>query len=273
MTIQEKQLSMHEKDLQRLNELCLMDDDFFSEALDGKKEAVEYILNTVLEREDLKVVSTSAQVEYKSATKRSIRLDIKAEDLKGRIYDVEIQRADKGTGAKRARFHSSMIDRTLLEKGTEFEDLEDTYVIFITENDKFKEGVPVYHIERKITEKNNALFEDGAHIIYVNGEFQNLDHPIGKLIHDFKCKNASDMLNPLLAEEVRYLKETEGGKGQMSRILEEMREEAAKEAATKAEHKKAVETAQKMLARGRDTVEDIAEITGLTLQEVQELAS
>ena len=48
MTIQEEQLSMHEKDLQRLNELCLMDDDFFSEALDGKKEAVGYILNTVL---------------------------------------------------------------------------------------------------------------------------------------------------------------------------------------------------------------------------------
>lgn len=205
MTIQEKQRSMHEKDLQRLNELCLMDDDFFSEALDGKKEAVEYILNTVLEREDLKVVSTSAQV----------------------------------------------------------------YVIFITENDKFKEGVPVYHIERKITENNNALFEDGAHIIYVNGEFQNLEHPIGRLMHDFTCKKASDILNPVLAEEVRYLKETEGGKGQMSRILEEMREETAMEA----EHKKAVETAQKMLARGRDTVEDIAEITGLTLEEVQELAS
>ena len=84
-------------------------------------------------------------------------------------------------------------------------------------------------------------------------------------MHDFKCKNASDILNPLLAEEVKYLKETEGGKGQMSRILEEMREEA--------EHKKAIETARKMLERGRDSVEDIAEITGLTLKEVQELAS
>ena len=73
----------------------------------------------------------------------------------------------------------------------------------------------------------------------------------------------------LMDDDFRYLKETEGGKGQMSRILEEMREETAMEA----EHKKAVETAQKMLARGRDTVEDIAEITGLTLEEVQELAS
>lgn len=273
MTIQEEQISVHEKDLQTLKELCLMDDDFFSEALDGKKEAVEYILNTVLEREDLKVVSTSAQVEYKSATKRSIRLDIKAEDACGRIYDIEIQRADKGSGARRARFHSSMIDRTLLTKGAEFEDLEDTYVIFITENDKFKEGVPLYHIERKITEKDNALFGDGAHIIYVNGEFCDLNHPIGKLMHDFKCKKASDMLNPLLADEVRYLKETEGGKGQMSRILEEMREEAAAEAATKATHDKAVETALKMLERGRDTVAEIAEMTGLSVEEVEGLAS
>ena len=40
---------MNEEDLQRIKELRLMDDDFFSEALDGKIEAVEYILNTILE--------------------------------------------------------------------------------------------------------------------------------------------------------------------------------------------------------------------------------
>ena len=32
---------MNEEDLQRIKELRLMDDDFFSEALDGKKDAVE----------------------------------------------------------------------------------------------------------------------------------------------------------------------------------------------------------------------------------------
>ena len=41
--------------------------DFFSEALDGKIEAVEYILQTVLERNDIVVLETKAQVEYKSA--------------------------------------------------------------------------------------------------------------------------------------------------------------------------------------------------------------
>lgn len=249
-----------------------MDDDFFSEALDGKIEAVEYILNTILEREDIKVKSTKAQVEYKSATKRSIILDIQAEDASGKFMDMEIQRSDHGSGAKRARFHSSMIDRTLLSKGEDFEDLVDTYVIFITENDKFGRGIPLYHIERKITEMHNALFGDGAHIIYVNGEYRNKEHPIGSLMHDFNCKDAKDIVNPLLAEEVRYLKETEGGRSQMCKLLEEMRNEVAAEAKEEAKAENAVSTALKMLARGRYSLEEIADISGLPLEEVRKLA-
>ena len=265
----------NESDLQRIKELRLMDDDFFSEALDGKTKAVEYILNTVLERNDIKVKSMKAQVEYKSASKRSIKLDIQAEDVHGKLMDIEIQRSDRGSGVKRARFHSSMIDRTLLSKGNDFEDLVDTYVIFITEKDKFGMGIPLYHIERKIAEMDNALFGDGAHILYVNGEYKNLEHPVGSLMHDFNCKDAKDIVNPLLAEEVRYLKETEGGRSQMCRLLEEMRNEAAEKAKAegKAEgnHEKAVSTALKMLAKGYET-EEIAEITGLALEEVQKLA-
>ncbi|MEE1191917.1 MAG: PD-(D/E)XK nuclease family transposase [Blautia sp.] len=260
-----------ENDLQRIKELRLMDDDFFSEALDGKTEVVEYILNTVLERDDIKVKSTKAQAEYKSATKRSIKLDIQAEDVHGRLMDIEIQRSDRGSGVRRARFHSSMIDRALLSKGDDFEDLVDTYVIFITEKDKFGMGIPLYHIERKISEMDNALFGDGAHILYVNGEYRNLEHPVGSLMHDFNCKDAKDMVNPLLAEEVRYLKETEGGRSQMSRILEEMRNEVAEKAKAEGNHEKAVNTALKMIAKKYEA-EEIAEITGLSLEEVRKLA-
>ena len=261
-----------ENDLQKIKELRLMDDDFFSEALDEKTEVVEYILNTILERDDIKVKSTKAQVEYKSATKRSIKLDIQAEDVNGRLMDIEIQRSDRGSGVRRARFHSSMIDRALLSKGDDFEDLVDTYVIFITEKDKFGMGIPLYHIERKISEMDNALFGDGTHILYVNGEYRNLEHPVGSLMHDFNCKDAKDMVNPLLAEEVRYLKETEGGRSQMSRILEEMRNEVAEKAKAEGNHEKAVSTSLKLLVRGRDSMEEIAEITGLSLEEVRKLA-
>ena len=130
------QKDKQERYLELLAGLRLMDDDFFSEALDEKIAPVEYILNTVLERDDIRVLRTEAQVEYKSAANRSIKLDIRAVDAEGRVMDIEVQRADRGAGVRRARFHSSMLDRTLLDKGKDFEDLVDTYVIFITEHDR-----------------------------------------------------------------------------------------------------------------------------------------
>ena len=186
--------------------------------------------------------------------------------------DIEIQRSDRGSGVKRARFHSSMIDRALLSKGEDFQDLVDTYVIFITENDKFGMGIPLYHVERRIAEMEYALFGDGAHILYVNGEYRNLEHPVGSLMHDFNCKEANDIVNPLLAEEVRYLKETEGGRSQMCKLLEEMRNEVAAKAAAEAKEEGKISTALKMLARGRDSIEEIAEMTDLSLEVVRELA-
>lgn len=57
----------------------------------------------------------------------------------------------------------------------------------------------------------------------------------------------------------------------MCRLLEEMRNEAAEKAKAEGNHEKAVSTALKMLAKGYET-EEIAEITGLALEEVQKLA-
>lgn len=195
--------------LELLKGLRLMDDDFFSEALDEKIEPVEYILRTILERNDIKVQCT---LRLRWNTKRNQALhqmDIRAVDTEGRVLDIEVQRADKGASVRRARFHSSVIDRTLLEKGEDFDALVDTYVIFITEHDKYGAGLPLYHVERTVTELQHTAFGDGAHIIYVNGAFRDLEHPVGRLMHDMNCTDPNKMLNPLLAKEVRYLKETE----------------------------------------------------------------
>lgn len=240
-----------EEYLARIDKLRLIDDDFFSEALDGKIEAVEYILQTVLERNDIVVLETKAQVEYKSATKRSIRLDIKAVDRNQEHFDVEIQRAEDGAGARRARFHGSMIDRDLLGKGKDFDELPEAFVIFITENDKYARGVPVYHIERRIEEHDNALFGDGLHILYVNGEYQDVETPVGRLMHDFYCTKSEDMYSKVLADEVKYLKETA--------------ERVAKE--------KAKETARMLLDLNKLSHEEISESTGIPIEVVEELAA
>lgn len=48
-------------------------------------------------------------------------------------------------------------------------------------------------------------------------------------MHDFHCKNASDMQSGVLAERVRELKETEKGVEQMCREMEEIRYEGVEE--------------------------------------------
>ena len=211
--------------LARLARMCLMDDRFMSEVLDGKTDAVQVILDTVLERSDLKVIAVKSQYQYNSAVSREIRLDIRAEDASGRLADIEIQRADDAALLLRARYYAAVMDSRLLQKGADFGALGERFVIFITETDPLGKGVPLYHIHNTIDELNGADAADGGLTVLVNGAFRDAEHPVGRLMHDFFCTEADDMLIPVLAREVRYMKETERGQAYMCDILEEMVQE------------------------------------------------
>ena len=192
------------EDLQRLRGFRLMDDDFMSKCFEENIECTELVLQIVLGRDDLKVEKVAIQHQLKNLQGRSIIFDIYATDHAGKRYNVEIQRADRGAGAKRARYHSSLIDANVTEPGEKLENLVETYVIFITERDVLGKGKPIYHIDRVIKETGEN-FGDEAHILYVNGEYRD-ESPIGILMHDFSCTDAKDMKYRALAERVRYFK-------------------------------------------------------------------
>ncbi len=216
---------LREQDEQRLRGFRLLDDDFMKMVFDNNKEATELLLNVFFERNDMKVLSVVSQREIKNPNGRSVRLDIYAVDSTGRHYDIEVQRQDKGAGERRARFNSSMLDSKLLNAGQNPDELPDSYVIFITENDVRKQNRPIYRFSR-MDEETKEIFEDGSHIIYVNGAYKNDETPIGQLMHDFRCVEAEDMHNKVLADKVRYFKETEGGREVMCKVMEDMRNEA-----------------------------------------------
>ena len=148
-------------------------------------------------------------------------------DQKNRAYNIEVQRSDRGASEKRARYNSSLLDANLTDAGDDYDALNETYVIFITENDVLKAGLPIYHVERTVQE-TGTVFNDQAHIVYVNSQIKD-ETALGKLMHDFFCTNSKDMYYPVLANRVWYFKENEKGVATMCRAMEQMRDETAAE--------------------------------------------
>ena len=250
---------------EKIAKFRLFDDAFMSKVFEDDIEATEYLLRTILQRDDLEVTESKGQVPIKNLQGRSVRLDIKARDKSGKLYNIEVHRADEGAVAKRARHNSALLDANALLPREDVNNLPETYVIFITEHDIFKCGLPLYHIDRIIRE-NNMTFCDESHIIYVNGEYKGRD-PIGDLVHDFSCSNPDEMYSKLLAEKTRYYKQDEKGVETMSPIMEEIRDEIAEEIIEETK----IVAARNMISQDVDA-DKIAQWLDLPLETVQQLA-
>ncbi len=215
----------HREDLERLKRFRPMDDTFMRGLFKDDIPLAQLVLRIITGMPDLTLLTCETQADMKRVTgARSICLDAYATDSRGRKYDIEVQRADSGADPHRARYHSSVMDVENLDEKQDYRELPDTYVIFITEKDYYKSGEPLYMIEH-MNRTLSQPFEDGAHILYVNGEYRG-DSALGKLMHDFNCTDAGEMNYELLAQKTRYLKENPKGVSEMCKVMEELRNES-----------------------------------------------
>ena len=251
-----------QEDLERLRSLRPIDDDFMRCLFKDNIPLAELVLRIITGKPDLIITDCQTQKDMKRlAGARSICLDAYGTDTMGKKYDMEVQREDKGANPYRARYHSSVMDVENLDAGQKFTELPETYTIFILEKDFYGMGKPIYSIER-INLDTGKPFDDGEHILYVNGEYRG-DSDIGKLMHDFSCTDADDMNFELMAERTRYLKENPEGVSEMCKVIEDVRTQERRETM--------IEVARKLLFDGTLTLEKIAECVGLPLDEVKKL--
>lgn len=207
----------------------LYDDMYFGLVFsdEHKRPLAQLFLRVILGRDDIVVRTVHVEHSLPSLLGRGIRMDVMAIDDRKTTFDIEFQREDAGAGPQRARFNASVIDANRDVKGVDarYLRLPETYVIFITENDVLGGGLPIYHIDRTIAETGLA-FNDGSHIIYVNGAHEDTSTHLGRLVHDIRSKRAAEMLTPELAERARDLKETHEGVVRMNTALERLKAEA-----------------------------------------------
>ena len=221
-----------------------------------------------------------SQVEYSEPQKtieplygpHGIRLDVYVEDDKT-AYDVEIQNRDTKDLGKRTRYYQGLMDVDCLLRGEEYTKLKRSIIIFLCRFDPYKRGIPCYTIRRKCEQDEAVEIEDDA------------------VVHVFNCRAYAREKNPELRAFLKYVMKNKA-ESDLTRRIENMvakkkilegwsytamrqylyELELKAEGKAEGENERALSTARNMLAMGLGTPGQIAQATGLSLEEVEKLA-
>ena len=196
----------------------LMDDVFFQKV--AEDEAVcEEILRIILQKPDLKVIEAQTQRYLRNVGAHSVILDLICQDGDGAQINVEVQKSDDDDHVKRTRFNISNMDTTFTEKGLDYKELLDIYVVFLTKSDIFKEGKTIYHLGMSIQETGTPV-DHGVYRIFANCAVDD-GSDTAELMQYFKNTKGKNSKFPKLSNRVKYFKESQEGADSMSDIVEE----------------------------------------------------
>ena len=128
------------------------------------RRILELLLHIKIERLEMTQSEQTIQVGLDS---RSIRCDVYAKDEK-RVFDIEIQTTNRANLPKRSRYYQSMIDMDCLMHGEDYENLKESYVIFLCLGDVFGKGLPAYFFENICVQDGKTRLNDGAYKVFFN---------------------------------------------------------------------------------------------------------
>lgn len=267
---------MAEKAFDYIRDVRLIDDSFFEIFFKDDPKYIEVVIHEIFKQLGhplVKIQKVSTQENLNSLNNREVRLDALATDENGNLVNIEVQRAVSRALTKRARYHSSLLDTNSLEKNSDFSELTETYVIFITESDYRGLGLPAYQVERVYLEDKTA-FDDGTHIIFVNGRYRG-DDPIGRLMNDFFSKGADEMKNEVLAERLRFFKECEEGLEELSEVdarsVARGRDEGIAIGREEGRVEEKLRLAKNLILDNLLPLETISKACGLSLEELEKI--
>jgi hypothetical protein len=103
----------------------------------------------------------------------------------------------------------------------------------------------------------------------VNGSYKG-DDAIGRMMHDFGCKDSKDIYYPELAKGVKHFKEEEGGRKIMCEAVEKYAKSYAEQYALRYVEEERSKTIKHMLGKGK-TPEEISDFCGYDLQFVKKV--
>lgn len=173
----------------RLQDLTIKDNFMFGAVMSIEENCIAF-LEMVLGFPIEKVVVSKERSMIYHPEYRGLRLDIYARDEKHTHYNVEMQARRQADLGKRSRYYHSQIDVECLEKGLPYEELPNTFVIFICDFDPFGCGLYYYSFQNECQEDTRAKLCDGNKTIFLSTKGKNKEQMPQSLVKFLKFVEA-----------------------------------------------------------------------------------
>ena len=169
--------------MKNYEELTIKDDFMFSKVMsrpDLCKEMIELLLDIEVEKVE------KVEREYGFAPlidKHSIRLDVYVKNS-DKIFDIEIQTTNEHNLELRARYYQSLMDIDEFEKSMDYNELKETFIVFICTFDPFGDGFLKYDVQQAILDEDGTIlanYDDSTHKIFYNLKSKELNESNSKV--------------------------------------------------------------------------------------------
>ena len=261
------------------DDLTIADDFMFCKVMQNEKlckQLLEILLHIKISK--LKFQEPQKNIKITSES-RGIRLDVYVKDS-NRIFDIEIQTTDKKNLELRTRYYQGVMDIDELEQGRKFNELKESYIIFICMFDPFGDNLPIYTVKQIFDENEKHVFDDKTHKIFYNAKaFDKINSDLEiKAFLEYLCKNqvTTDFTASLDAAvnknkgNQQWRKEYMTLAYNMAVAVDEARNEGISLGITQGEKKAKLETAKKLIDLGLPQ-DQIISVTGLSPEEIEKL--
>ena len=281
-----------------IEELTFTDDYMFGHVLrnpDICKELLERLLHIKIEKVEFPELQKTISNFYES---KGIRLDVYVKDS-DKIFDIEIQNNSEINLPRRTRYYQSMLDMDNLLKGEDYDNLKESFIIFLCQFDPFSQNLPCYTFVNICREDKSLELKDGTTKVFFNSTAysQEQDVEISALLRYISTKIPTDDFTSRVNSIVESSKNNEkfrseylamnlhdrdikvlaykDGMAEGKKVgLAEGREaglaEGEKNGRKTGQLEAKIETAKNLLAKNIP-VEVVIECTGLPIEEVEKL--
>lgn len=264
------------------DELKFTDDYMFCKTLVLNPELCKELAEMIIGRKIEKIISVRDQKPVKAlADGKGVRFDVCLEG-EDEICDIEMQNdIDKTVLPKRCRYYQSAMDVECLMQGEDYTKLKKSYIIFLCGKKPFEgEDRHIFTFKNICVEKTSLALGDETVKIFLTPEGTADD--ISGEMEEFMAYMTDNTVKTDFAQRlddaIQAIKNGEGWRIEYMQLKEKMenqfeagKEEGRKEGREEGVMSKAIETAKNLLKLNKNTYEEIAECTGLTIEEIKKL--